>query len=120
MRRTCIHFDGAGPGKICRAGVRVERVRDEELRLPCHQLTPPGDASAEPVTGRVRCDELEWPPAAPAAMPMQGFMLAALQDLQGNICPRCKEPIRGQVEINGRICAMPCRHVLRGAEKEPR
>lgn len=105
IRRTCRHFVGGS----CAVGVAVESLRDAELRLPCHEIRG--------VSGVHRCLLREWP--APVAAGPGGKMAAALDALTNNRCPNCHETMRGEVEINGVVHAMPCRHVILSPRKEP-
>lgn len=36
-----------------------------------------------------------------------------LELINAGLCPTCREPIESEREIDGRVVAYPCRHVLR-------
>lgn len=107
MMRTCVNFVAAGG--TCRAGVAVEALRDDELRLPCVEINER--------TGKLGCDERAWP-APPAAAPL-GRMAALLEAVTQGRCPSCNEPMRGEVQVGDKTYATPCRHVIRSGPKEP-
>lgn len=106
--RRCVHY--VSRLDTCKAGVTVERLVDSEDRIPC--------VTIRGITGSLTCDELEmelFP--APAK---QGVLASALAAITKGLCPTCSDPIRGEVEIDGAIRAMPCRHVLRTHKPEPK
>jgi hypothetical protein len=59
---------------------------------------------------------MEMPPDPPAQTP--GSMSRNLDALLGNRCPTCDVPLRGELELDGKTLAMPCRHVLRSEKKD--
>lgn len=87
----------------CRAGVNVANLRDDEGRIPCVVIRG--------VTGSVRCDLMDMPRAPAAEEP--GSLSRALNSLTAGRCPTCDTPIRGELEVEGRVHAMPCKHILR-------
>lgn len=105
--KTCIHFVAAGQG--CRAGVRVESLRDAELRLPCHEIKAPGAAAAA-VSGELPCASREWPPAA--SPPMAGVMSGMLEKISSRLCPFCGLLVVKEIEVGENVLASPCRHIL--------
>ncbi|MCA9675716.1 MAG: hypothetical protein KC464_11815 [Myxococcales bacterium] len=105
-RVECIHYRGARAQ--CRAGVDVEQLRDDELRLPCVEL---GGRR-----GAVDCD-LREVTAAPAAAPATGPMRAALAQLEEGRCPTCSGAIEREQVFGDVVVAVPCRHRLRSAPR---
>jgi hypothetical protein len=89
----------------CAAGVDVEALRDEHLRLPCVEVRG--------VRGSVGCDELELPAATAPMSP--GPMASLLADLEAGRCATCKGVIEAEKvdEGDGLVIALPCRHRLR-------
>lgn len=108
MMRTCVNFIAAGG--TCRAGVAVEALRDDELRLPCVEINDR--------TGRHGCDERTWPP--PPAPPPLGRMAKMFEAVVAGRCPSCGEEVRGEAQVGEKTYAMPCRHVIRSSGQEPR
>lgn len=104
IRRTCTQFKGANAE--CGAGIHVESVRDDEQRLPCHEING--------ITSALECDERVWPPTA--AVPPPGRMRIALERVLQNRCPTCDQPMTGERELGGKRLATPCGHVLRSKD----
>lgn len=100
---ACVHFRSTS--SACHKGVDPKDVTDKEGRMPC--------VSVRGVTGEIACDMRLMPADAPAGTPGPATeMLNAM--LEGK-CPTCKREIAGEMEFNGAILAMPCRHVIRPA-----
>ncbi len=104
VRRTCVHYTTSGT--LCHAGIEVDVKRDDEGRVPCVEIRG--------ITGTRTCDRLSMPPPAPQHA--AGSMTKALDALAGGHCPKCNEPVRGEVELDGGTYAMPCRHIIRSAK----
>lgn len=98
---TCAHYKGALVR--CAAGVDVEKLRDEEFRLPC--VVVGGK------TGAVQCDELELPNReGPAVL---GRATRALELAESGCCTTCGEKVEREMKVGEVITAQPCGHKLR-------
>jgi hypothetical protein len=99
-RVTCRRFKPRAP---CAGGVNFERLRDAELRLPCHVI--------DGVTGTLPCEHFEAPAAPP--VPALGPLSKALELSLDGRCPACAEPTTGELDVGGQVVATPCHHQLR-------
>ncbi len=106
VRRACTHY--TAPGTVCHAGIAVDDKRDADGRFPCVEIRG--------ITGALPCDRRTMPPLP--AHHAAGSMTKALEALAGGRCPKCNEDIRGELELDGSVLAMPCRHVLRSTRKD--
>lgn len=104
-RSFCTSYTGSQT--VCHAGIAIESVRDLHGRVPC--------AVIRGITGELACDKLSFPPPSPQAA--KGEMVLQLERMFAGQCPRCGELIAGEMEFNGALLAMPCRHVIRGARE---
>lgn len=100
MSRSCIHFLGAM--SRCKAKIDVESMRDDDLRLPCHEVNG--------ITGEAVCDEREWPQQVSL---ISGPMAKAFEHIAHGRCPRCSAPIEREQSAGGSVYALPCRHIIR-------
>lgn len=99
----CVHFTSVAT--TCRVGVDPGTVTDDDGRMPCVVIRG--------ITGTIACDKLQLPAKPGGGEPgRMGKMLSKLLD---GICPTCGEAIRGELELDGQVIAMPCRHVIRSA-----
>lgn len=104
--QRCRHY--AGAGTACQAGIDPNTLRDDEMRVPCIAIRG--------ITGALACDHLELDAGPPQAEP--GSLSRALAALTSGCCPTCSEPMTGEyTHDDGRVYAMPCRHVIRSKEK---
>lgn len=101
---TCVHYNLAG--LPCKKGVEASQVTDDEHRTPC--------VAIRGITGKVACD-LRVMPVEPSVDGELGQASRMLAQVLAGKCPRCNNPIAGEMEFNGAILALPCRHVLRSA-----
>ena len=97
----CAHYRDSF--STCKAGIDPKSVTDAHGRLPCVVIRG--------ITGQLVCAKLALP--APALVDEGGEMARALARLQAGRCPKCDKLIAGEMEFNGAILALPCRHVLR-------
>jgi hypothetical protein len=100
--RRCVKYSGSN--LVCKAGVDPGTLRDDEDRIPCVVIRG--------ITGKVACPirQLEPEPAVAERDPMA----RALDALLHGRCPSCGEPTTGEyTHDDGRVFAMPCRHVIR-------
>lgn len=106
MIRTCIHFNGTG--QVCKRGVEPYMVTDTDGRVACHE--------ARGVCGQVACDLRQFPEGQPRGQlgPASKALALALQGL----CGTCGEIVEGEMEFNGAMLALPCRHVIRSKRDE--
>lgn len=101
---VCMHYSSSS--LPCRAGVNVANLRDDDGRIPCVVIRD--------VTGTVRCDLMQMPKQPAAQEP--GSLSRSLASLVAGRCPTCDTPIRGEADLDDKVVAMPCRHVLRSAK----
>ena len=80
-------------------------MHDDEGRVPCVIIRS--------ITGKTVCHRIAIPktPQIVERGPMTDMLAAML----ASKCPRCNGPINGELDFNGAVLALPCRHVLRGA-----
>jgi hypothetical protein len=100
--RNCDYYLSGSQG--CTKGVVVKELRDSELRLPC--------VVVDGVTGSKSCALLKISQAPESAA--AGTMQAQLALLLKELCPKCGQEMTSTQEVENRIHAMPCRHVIRG------
>lgn len=98
---TCVHYKGAQ--QRCSVGVDVERMRDEEMRLPCVTISG--------VAGAVSCDELELPNKEGRAV--LGRAMRALSMAEEGLCPTCGVKVEGELAQGDVVMAKPCGHRLK-------
>lgn len=99
--RYCQFF--IAPSISCTRGIDVAGVRDREGRLPC--------VVVDGVTGEIDCIRRQILGPSPSAE--AGALEKALANLCDGRCPTCGDPIDEEADYNGRVIAMPCRHVIR-------
>ncbi len=99
--QRCKHF--AGSSHVCHKGVDPAALRDDEDRLPCVVIRG--------ITGKVACPIRELEPPPPEAQ--RGPMAKALDALLSGHCPSCGQMTTGELELDERVYAMPCKHVIR-------
>jgi len=99
MFATCIHFRGSGVE--CKALVDVETKRDQYGRVPC--------VVVRGITGELVCDRRELPTTVDV---QPGPMATRLELAESGRCPTCKGEKTGEMEFNGNVLALPCRHVI--------
>lgn len=103
-RRDCVHYTSSGLD--CHAGISTDSMLDDLGRMPCVEIRG--------LTGKLHCAELKMPAPKPGSVP--GAMSKAFEALANRLCPKCSEPIAGEMEFNDNMLAMPCRHVIRSAK----
>ena len=67
------------------------------------------------LTGKLLCDRIALSPLPPEESP--GSMAMMLAAITSGRCPKCSGSVAGEMEFNGAILAMPCRHVIRSAKE---
>lgn len=101
--RTCLHHNGTG--QTCKRGVEPHMVTDHVGRVACHEVRG--------ICGAVACDLRQFPEVEPIRrFGPASKMLAAVLD---GLCASCGQVVTGEMEFNGAILALPCRHVIRSA-----
>ena len=103
----CRHFDGIQHG-CCKLGIKYSSVRvetDEDEYYPCLK----GDGVEE------KCDFVDYPSHEEAdehAKEVEAHLKQYIKDVEADICPHCKAPIRAMVERGFDVYAEPCGHYL--------
>jgi len=100
---NCVHYAGGA----CAVGVKVDRLRDTDHRIPC--------VAVRGVRGSVSCDEMTL--AVVPAPPEQGQMAKMLTAMLEGTCPACGVTMTAEYEIGGGTYAVPCQHLLRQIPK---
>ncbi len=101
--KQCAHYNGSG--LPCKKGVDPGMVRDHEDRTPCVEIRG--------ITGKVNCDLRVMPEGPPRGE--LGPASQALAQVLSGLCVTCGQIIEGEMEFNGAVLALPCRHVRRSA-----
>lgn len=99
----CAHWNSSG--MACKKGVHPVYVTDNFGRVPC--------VTIRGITGEIACDMRQMPEEPKPGE--AGDAVKMLQLMLDRKCPRCGGAIAGEMEFNGSILALPCRHVLRSS-----
>jgi len=97
--RECSYYNY---GAVCRAGVRVDAKRDDELRLPC--------VSVNGVTSTTTCSLLVMPVEAKDGK--VGELAQALEAIMAGVCPQCRGAVDGEEVVGLVVHAKPCGHIV--------